>query len=1086
MSTTESARTQEREKASPIVRHLERLGEEGGPAGIPEARLRKAAEALHRQGIFTVTHMAERAMRGVALGRECELLGLTADETKAVLQHAVDSLPARDRDAIARLAALPRPTGGLNPSDPDYAERLKKLQAIPAMTDRDLKALGDQRLNPFQPLGPTRAVDHRVCFGPVRTQDGPTCAAFGATAVAEALESLRDRRTAPMDLSEELCWWHAKGGQTVSGANGDAFTMLNTFVTQGGCEEWMHPFKTPHILANWAHVPVPDEAIDRARLFKQLEAMRVADGDVNGMKAVLISGRCAVVDVNQWGFDAIHGMIAYPNADSQAHDCRTGHIVAIVGYCERPDLDPAWGGGCFIVRNSWGAWLQNGASLNYLGPEFAGHLIMPYEWFRRYSGTCFALGDLGAGNGLPMTSWAAEYYPNTSLVGTPLYTGEEDWYLSHAWNGASPAAGVAGQNFSARFTQLRRFRPGWYEFKLSGDDGVRLWVDDKLVVNGWTVQAPTTYAREHFVSGGDHVLRVEYYQVSGGATVKLDVNPVNFRYDLFDNGDLAGSPFASFQDTSTEQEWRHVAPVGASGVFSARVTGRKTFAPGTYRFHSRHTGSCVIRVNGIAVLDDPDGLHPDGSPVTLAGGTVELTVEFKHKVAYPALWSGAYYRALLGFDWSEDFWQYDLHRDPGHEQVESQKYPHGPYEGFHTLALSGAPIATAQLKASHSVQGEYSARDGVPMHLAFADSSQFAVGLPPGLPMPAKFWSAHLQRRFWIPNDGRYLLSLAASDGYRVVVDGKELIRDRGGFGSNDERAPCDLKAGVHDIAIELTAGVWGMNLDLGLKLPSWRVQYFAYGDLKTPVAERTSPLQEVIANVPQQLKAAGHTIRVTPCCDDCEVWAPVGRYRLSVLAHGDVEVQLAGATVARAAQAQSAAWTNVVAEHTGGVIPLALVYAYRPASTWDEPAALDLQLHPAGCFGEYYGGTSLEKGAGGAVTPPRSYRFDPAVFMNWGDSPPMPRFDASNWSARWYGQIELPVGRYKVNLTGDDGVRLWLDGRPVFDRWQVQAPTNLARTVDLTGRAHVVRVEYFQASGGARAQLSFDRLPGPPFVPIN
>jgi hypothetical protein len=616
---------------SPLSRLFTRLtdAKEAAHSPLPDTQVAKAAALLNSQGVFTPAHVAERAMRGADPAREGEILGLTPEQTTELFRTAVQSLPEDERAAIARLVELPRPTGGLNPSDHDFEERRQRLDAIPVTTKEHLDMVATQRLNPFLPLGPLHAVDHRTCLGAVRSQDGPTCAAFGSTVVPEALEYLRDRRGGPIDLSEELCWWLSKGGQSISGAQGDAVTMLGSYVYFGGCEEWLHPFKSPHILNNWAHVPVPDEVIDRARLYKQApfaggngQFLRLPDNDVNAVKTVLDSGRCVVIDVNASGFDCIHGMIAYPNANTQAHNGRSGHLVAIIGYIERPDIDSKWEGGCFIVRNSWGPWTDHGHSFHYLGPDYAGHLIMPFAWFKKYTSYCCTLGDLSEKYGLPMTTWAAQFYGNRSLAGNPAFTGEAGRDLNYDWHGNSPAAGVAGQDFSARFSQLRRFRPGWHQFKLTGDDGIRLWVDDKLVINAWKDQGPTTCTKEHYVQGGDHTLRVEYYQAAGGSCVRLDVLPVNFHYELFANADLSGQPAAVFDDTSTEQEWRHTAPVGGDGIFSARVTAQKSFAAGTYRFHSRHTGSCTIRLDGGGtVLSDIDGTHPDGNPVTLAAGT---------------------------------------------------------------------------------------------------------------------------------------------------------------------------------------------------------------------------------------------------------------------------------------------------------------------------------------------------------------------------------------------------------------------------------------------------------------------------------
>lgn len=71
-------------------------------------------------------------------------------------------------------------------------------------------------------------------------------------------------------------------------------------------------------------------------------------------------------------------------------------------------------------------------------------------------------------------------------------------------------------------------------------------------------------------------------------------------------------------------------------------------------------------------------------------------------------------------------------------------------------------------------------------------------------------------------------------------------------------------------------------------------------------------------------------------------------------------------------------------------------------------------------------------------------------------------------------GSFTVPAGAYTIELTTDDGARVWLDGKPLIeDAWHYQGPTAYARTVSLSGGQHRLRVEHFQIDGYATLKLS-------------
>jgi hypothetical protein len=79
--------------------------------------------------------------------------------------------------------------------------------------------------------------------------------------------------------------------------------------------------------------------------------------------------------------------------------------------------------------------------------------------------------------------------------------------------------------------------------------------------------------------------------------------------------------------------------------------------------------------------------------------------------------------------------------------------------------------------------------------------------------------------------------------------------------------------------------------------------------------------------------------------------------------------------------------------------------------------------------------------------------------------------------SARWTANLEAPFTEsYKLITTSDDGVRLWVDGWPVIANWTEHGSTGDIATLDLiAGQIYSLRMEWFESTGGAVAQLSWE-----------
>lgn len=122
-------------------------------------------------------------------------------------------------------------------------------------------------------------------------------------------------------------------------------------------------------------------------------------------------------------------------------------------------------------------------------------------------------------------TWRGEYFNNASLTGSAALV-RDDAALNFNWGSASPGSGISSPNWSARWTMKRAVTlPGYYTVTATADDGVRLWVNDKLLIDEWHDQSPTTYAAMTYLPSGLHEWRVEYYNRGGIATLAVQITP---------------------------------------------------------------------------------------------------------------------------------------------------------------------------------------------------------------------------------------------------------------------------------------------------------------------------------------------------------------------------------------------------------------------------------------------------------------------------------------------------------------------------------------------------------------------------------
>ncbi len=183
-----------------------------------------------------------------------------------------------------------------------------------------------------------------------------------------------------------------------------------------------------------------------------------------------------------------------------------------------------WVDGVLIIDSWWDSQVHSMSADVYLP---AGNHHIRVEYYEAGGQAVAKLNWTQIGGPIVTNNWRAEYYNNMALSGTPVLVREEAT-INYEWHGASPVPGIVNpDNFSVRWSRSVPFNAGRYRFSVTADDGVRLWVNNQLVIDQWRDQPMTTYTAELDLASGSVPILMEYYENLGGAIAKLSWTPVS-------------------------------------------------------------------------------------------------------------------------------------------------------------------------------------------------------------------------------------------------------------------------------------------------------------------------------------------------------------------------------------------------------------------------------------------------------------------------------------------------------------------------------------------------------------------------------
>ena len=160
----------------------------------------------------------------------------------------------------------------------------------------------------------------------------------------------------------------------------------------------------------------------------------------------------------------------------------------------------------------------------------------------------------GSGDGL-----SAQYFSNQDF--TDLARVGVDSQVNFDWGRGGPAQ-AGTDTFSVRWTgQVETMYSEEYTFYTTADDGVRLWVNDQLIIDDWrTHPAEEKSGTISLEAGQKYDIRLEYFEQGGDASVKLEWSSASQAREiipesqLYSNGDVQRNG-STYRLTPTKMTW---------------------------------------------------------------------------------------------------------------------------------------------------------------------------------------------------------------------------------------------------------------------------------------------------------------------------------------------------------------------------------------------------------------------------------------------------------------------------------------------------------------------------------------------------
>src|SRR5690606_10899485 len=161
------------------------------------------------------------------------------------------------------------------------------------------------------------------------------------------------------------------------------------------------------------------------------------------------------------------------------------------------------------------------------------------------------------------------------------------------WGYGSPHSAVSPDNFTGRFTKTIQLETGTYVFEAKADDRVKVYLNDRLVLDSTSGTFGKTHKESVFVEQGEHKLVVEYVEHSNEAFLSFDYKRIsNMKVFYQYNGPI-----------NYNWEFGSPSPEIPADNFEALYENVEYFNAGDYFVQSFSDDGVRVTIDGTTLID---------------------------------------------------------------------------------------------------------------------------------------------------------------------------------------------------------------------------------------------------------------------------------------------------------------------------------------------------------------------------------------------------------------------------------------------------------------------------------------------------